>query len=124
MFWAKHHHIILAVKVSFRVARKKYIFDMCIFNSFYLLYSYNPSFLICLCVNMVSLRDQKSLDHAQIGLLKGFNSKFPTSIPTPFICGVFPPPPGVEVSQLFLSEIVASPISSSFNYDHNTKKLK
>ena len=22
----------------------------------------------------------------------GFNSKFPTSIPTPFICGVSPPP--------------------------------
>ena len=73
--------------------------------------------------SMVSLRDQKSLDHAQIGLLKGFNSKFPTSIPTPFICAVFPPP-GVEVSQPFLSEIVASPISSSFNYDHNTNKLK
>ena len=24
---------------------QKYIFDMCIFNSFYLLHSYNPSFL-------------------------------------------------------------------------------
>ena len=34
---------------------------------------------------------KKSLGHAQIGLLLGFNSKFPTSIPTPFICGV---PPG------------------------------
>ena len=33
---------------------------------------------------------KKSLGHAQIGLLKGFNSKFPTSIPTPFICGVPP----------------------------------
>ena len=28
---------------------------------------------------------KKNLGHAQIGLLKGFNSKFPTSIPTPFI---------------------------------------
>ena len=53
-----------AVKVSFRVAREKilkYIFDMYIFNSFYLLHSYNPSFLICLCFNMVSFRGQKKL---------------------------------------------------------------
>ena len=34
---------------------------MYIFNSFYLLHSYNPSFLICLCFNMVSFRDQKKL---------------------------------------------------------------
>ena len=34
--------------------------------------------------------------HAQIGLLQGFNSKFPTSIPTPVICRV-PPPRGVTV---------------------------
>ena len=45
--WAKRHHY-LAVKVSFRVEREKiwkYIFDMDIFNTFYLLHSYNPSFL-------------------------------------------------------------------------------
>ena len=42
---------------------------------------------------MVSFRGQKRLGHAQIGLLYGFNSKFPTSLPTPFICGVPPPPP-------------------------------
>ena len=35
---------------------------------------------------------KKSLGHAQIGLLYGFNSKFPTSIPSPFICGAPPPP--------------------------------
>ena len=40
---------------------------------------------------MVSFRVKKSLGHAEIGLLEGFNSKFPTSNPTPFICGV---PPG------------------------------
>ena len=34
---------------------------------------------------------KKRLGHAQIGLLLGFNSKFPTSIPTPFMYGV---PPG------------------------------
>ena len=43
---------------------------------------------------MVSFRVKKSLDHAEIGLLEGFNSKFPTSNPTPFICGV---PPGFHV---------------------------
>ena len=46
-----------------------------------------------MCFNMVSFRGQKRLGHAQIGLLYGFNSKFPTSLPTPFICGVSPPPP-------------------------------
>ena len=54
----------LAVNVSFRVAREKiknYIFDMYIFNSFYLLHLYNPSFLICLCFNMASFRDQTKL---------------------------------------------------------------
>ena len=44
------------------------MFDMYIFNLFYLPHSYNPSFLICLCFNMVSFRDQKSLGHTQIGL--------------------------------------------------------
>ena len=47
------------MKVSFRVAREKilqYMFDMYIFNSFYLLHSNNPSFLICLCFNMASFR--------------------------------------------------------------------
>ena len=39
---------------------------------------------------MISFRVKKGLDHAQIGLLKEFNSKFPTSIPTPFICRVPP----------------------------------
>ena len=34
---------------------------MYIFNAFYLLHSYNPSFLICLCFNMVSFRGQKKL---------------------------------------------------------------
>ena len=70
---------------------------MYIFNSLYryLLYSYNPSFLICLCFNMVSFRGQKSLGHAQIGLLLGCNSKFLMSIPTPFICGVPPGYPGL-----------------------------
>ena len=40
---------------------------------------------------MISFRVKKGLGHAQIGLLKEFNSKFPTSIPTPFICRA---PPG------------------------------
>ena len=34
---------------------------MYILNSFYLLHSYNPSFLICLCFNVVSFRNQKKL---------------------------------------------------------------
>ena len=64
----------LAVKVSFRVACEKNI-KICV-----------------LCVLTWSLLEvKKSLGYAQIGLFQGFNSHFPTSIPTPFICGV---PPG------------------------------
>ena len=32
---------------------------------------------------MISFRSKKRLGHAQIDLRKGFNSKFPTSIPAP-----------------------------------------
>ena len=42
---------------------------MYIFHLFYSLPSYYPSFLICLCLNMVSFWGQKSLGYAQIGLL-------------------------------------------------------
>ena len=37
----------------------------------------------------------KSLGYALVGLFEGFNSKFPISIPTCFICGVPPHPPGL-----------------------------
>ena len=43
------------------------------------------------CNKMVSFRVKTRLAHAQVGLLKGFNSKFPTSIPAPFI---WQSPPG------------------------------
>ena len=89
----------LALKVPFRVAREKiqkYIFDMYIFNSFHLLHSDNPSFLICLRFNMVSFRGQKKLWPRPDRSPLGFNSKFPTSIPTPFICRV---PPGVGLGE-------------------------
>ena len=50
-------------------------------------------------VFFVSFGGQKCLGHAQIGLLQGFNSKFPTSISTHFICGV-PPLGGLTVLKL------------------------
>ena len=43
---------------------------------------------------MVSFRGQKKLGPLPDRSPLGFNSKFPTSIPTPFTCGVSPPPPG------------------------------
>ena len=49
------------------------------------------SFVCVLTLSLLGVK--KSLGHAQIGLLYGFNSKFLTRIPTPFICGVNPPPP-------------------------------
>ena len=51
---------------------------------------YNNIYLICIFFWSL-LGVKKSLGHAQIGLLQGFNSKFPTSIPTPLMWGV---PPG------------------------------
>ena len=48
------------------------VFDMYTFNALYLLHSYNPSFLICMCFNMDSLRGQKRLgprpDRSPLGL--------------------------------------------------------
>ena len=42
---------------------------------------------------MVSFRGKKRTWAAPTSVsFSGFNSKFPTSIPTPFICGVSPPP--------------------------------
>ena len=67
----------LTVKVLFRVAREKIL----------------KYYIVCV-LTWSLLGVKKSLGHAQIGLLEGFNSKFPTSNPTPFICGV---PPGVHV---------------------------
>ena len=41
---------------------------------------------------MVSFRGKKRTWAAPTSVsFSGFNSKFPTSIPTPFICGVSPP---------------------------------
>ena len=53
------------------------------------------------------LEVKKSLGPAQIGLLYEFNSKFPTSIPTYFICGVLPP--GNFVFDLQLICILSTP---------------
>ena len=53
-------------------------------------------YIYCLCLTWSLLGVKKSLSHTQIGLLQGFNSKFPTSILTPFICGVPLPPKAVS----------------------------
>ena len=52
---------IREISVAMFLQIQKDIFHMYIFNSLYLLHSYNPSFLICLCLNMVSFRGQKKL---------------------------------------------------------------
>ena len=56
-------------------------------------------YIYIVCVLTWSLLGvEKSLGNGQIGLLYGFNSKFPTSIPTPFICRVPPRDNGVAFS--------------------------
>ena len=66
---------------------------MCIFNSFYLLHSYNLSFLICLCFNMVSFRDQKKLGPRpdRSPLLRGLIQNFRRAS-KPLSYAEFPPP--------------------------------
>ena len=63
---------------------------MYIFNSFYLIIHIIQFFSFVCVLTWSLLGVKKSLGHAQIGLLYGFNSKFPTNIPTPLICGVPP----------------------------------
>ena len=84
----------LAVKVSFRVAHEKYnnIYLRCIFLTHFNYSIHISQVFSFVCVlTWPLLGVKKSLGHAQIGLLQGFNSKFLTSIFIPFICGVAPP---------------------------------
>ena len=64
---------------------------MYIFNLFYLLHSYNPRFLICLCFNMVSFSGKKKLgprpDRSPLG---GFIQNFRRASP-PLSYAEFPP---------------------------------
>ena len=84
VFWAKRHHN-KPWRSRLGLQTKKYK-NICI-----------------VCVLTWSLLGvKKCLGHAQISLLKGFNLKFSTSIPTPFICGV-PPPPGLHGLQSHLA---------------------
>ena len=77
-------------------------------------------FFICLCFNMVSFRGQKSLGHAQIGLVYGFYSKFPTSIRTTFICGVPPTPPGASSVTHIMQTSMQLLLSSVFTQYYRT----
>ena len=80
------------------------------------------SFVCVLTWSLLGIK--KSLGHAQIGLLQGFNSKFPTSIPTPFICGV---PPGLKLHFCFpltLADIHPCPLVPSFQISLKNSELK
>ena len=64
VFQAKRHHIQpRRSRIGLHVKKYKYIYIVCV-----------------LTWSLLGIK--KSLGHAQIGLLEGFNSKFPTSIPT------------------------------------------
>ena len=64
-----------------------YIFNLFHFTSIHIIQVFS---FVCV-LTWPLLGNKKSLGHAQIGLFWGFNSKFPTSIRTTFICGVPPP---------------------------------
>ena len=75
---------------------KIYIFDMYIFNGFYLLHSYNPSFLICLCFNMVSFRGKKKLGPQPDRSPLGVSFKISDEHPHLFHMWSPPPPPNLQ----------------------------
>ena len=65
-------------------------------NVFAIIKSHLFSFVCVLTWSLLGVT--KSLGHAQIGLFYAFNSKFPKSIRTTFICAVPPAPSGVSVT--------------------------
>ena len=70
----------------------KKIYLICIFLMHFIYSSDIIQVFSFVCVLTWSLLGvKKSLGHAQIGILQGFNSKFTTSTPTPVICRVPPP---------------------------------
>ena len=92
----------------------KKIYLICIFLMHFI-YSSDiirvSSFVCVLTWSLLGVK--KSLGHAQIGLLQGFNSKFPTSIPTPFICEV-PPGHSWNGSTPSIFSLFLSPLKKNF----------
>ena len=87
VFW--QNVIVFSRKDLFQGCTRRYIFcQFVLFTQFMYSIASVPKEH---CNKMVSFRVKTRLAHAQVGLLKGFNSKFPTSIPAPFI---WQSPPG------------------------------
>ena len=87
---------------------------MYIFNLFYSLPSYNPSFLICLCFNMVSIRSQKKAwatprSVSFTGLIQNFRRASP-----PLSYAESPPPPPLG----FPREMTSEERAEKFHDDH------
>ena len=100
----------------------KKIYLICIFLMHFIYSSDIIQVFSFVCVLTWSLLGvKKSLGHAQIGLLQGFNSKFPTSIPTPFICEV---PPGHSWNGLTPSifSLFLSPLKKNFFFRYFTRR--
>ena len=71
---------------------------MYILNSLYLLHSYNPSFLIWLCFNMVSFRGQKKLGPRPDRSPLGVEFKICDEHPHPFHIRSLPSPGGKTIN--------------------------
>ena len=71
---------------------------------------------VCVLTWSLKFRVKKSLGHAQISLFWGFNSKFPTSIRTTFICGV---PPARELHAC----VQTSPVFFVFLFPRAKKEI-
>ena len=104
VFQAKRHHIQpRRSRIGLHVKKYKNIYIVCV-------------------LTWSLLGVKKSLGHAQIGLLEGFNSKFPTSIPTSHMRS---PPPGDEIyiveTKRFLTmvDLLNRPFHGIVNFSHH-----
>ena len=93
---------------------------MYIFNAFYLLHSYNPSFLICLCFNMVSFRGQKSLATPRSVSFRALIQNFQRASPP---LSYTESPPGLPVGGILVFEERGKPEYTEKNLSEQNMAL-
>ena len=118
-FWS---HLGCSGQNAIKFNREGLVYLICLFlisfiYSFHIIQVF--SFVCVLTWSLLGVK--KSLGHAQIGLLQGFNSKFQTSIPTPFICEV-PPGHSWNGSTPSIFSLFLSPLKKNFFFRDFTRR--
>ena len=124
VFWANRHHIQpWRSRLGLHAKKYKNLYLICVFLNRFIYSIHVIQVFSFVCVLTRSLSEiKKSLGHARIGLLQGFNSKFPTSIPTSFICGV-PPRAKEEQETCYYGLLEMIERNSSFSSAQTTSKV-